>query len=481
MADKGPHYYSSINVGGTDGHYYSSVAVGGEKTRASYPADKSQAYHNAAYSPTSSLGKDKYRSSGYEAQPQVFYQSSSPGKESKHRSPSHAAQQQALYPVVTPERDDKYRPTSYDAQAQAYYSAPYKGSSPKRRADKYRVGSDHDANDDFTCRVSKNRCYIILCVVVFLAALALGLGLGLYFGVFKKSESKGDAETTTESGQITTKAGQTTTESGLTTTESEQITTKAGQTTTGPGALTTMSGAAETTTASTPTTATPETTAVSYEVDLTLDQDYTSDLDNPSSLVYTNLKNNVENLMNSIMGNSELSDYYNGSTVVGFSEGSTIANVATVFWESKTQIVEIDVAVVLTEVKKGFVREAATVRQLNILEDQTKVELVTRSGTKVLGEACEDVSDCVKRHTDCSGWPTPICRCLPLYYSKYDTTTAEDECEPKIGVNKYGCTDKAQCTDSEAVCSNTKCVCPDTHRYDGNRCVKIKYLGEKCE
>ena len=80
------------------------------------------------------------------------------------------------------------------------------------------------------------------------------------FSVFKKSESKGDAETTTESGQITTKAGQTTTESGLTTTESEQITTKAGQTTTGPGALTTMSGAAETTTASTPTTATPETT-----------------------------------------------------------------------------------------------------------------------------------------------------------------------------------------------------------------------------
>ena len=45
---------------------------------------------------------------------------------------------------------------------------------------------------------------------------------------------------------------------------------------------------------------------------------------------------------------------------------------------------EIDVAVVLTEVKKGFVREAAAVRQLNILEDQTKVELVTSKCNLVL-------------------------------------------------------------------------------------------------
>lgn len=215
---------------------------------------------------------------------------------------------------------------------------------------------------------------------------------------------------------------------------------------------------------------------------MTLDQDFTSDLDNPNTTVYQTLKTDVEALTNNILRNSTLEEWYIRNTVIGFRYGSTVAEVKVDF--SARIGISIVSEEVSAQIKKGFRENSSQANTLRILVDETIVQELARTGNVPLGGSCTENNDCSDRNSFCGKSPSsslPVCHCVDGYYDSNFENNTGGICRRMLKYEESSCWEARHCSTSGAVCSYNQCICNrTTHILKDDACVPISAQASFC-
>lgn len=304
------------------------------------------------------------------------------------------------------------------SQGGTYYNAPpgYYKSSTSSRAARKYEMDDMRSSSGG----SKRGCLIISIIVLIAVLVAAAVALGIVFGVVNKADK--DKDTTTQR---------------------------------------------------------PE-TVVSHEASLTLDQTYSSDYDDPSTAAYTNLKNEMETGVNSLMRDSELGPSFIDATVTGFRRGSVVVlfkfdfSKTTVTNAASNTVKQISSSLVRDVLVLELPKKAAFVQAKKVQVDKTVVAILEGTGMKDLGEACGAVTECEDRHTVCQG---SKCVCGEDFFDSNNADRKGGSCNPKILYEATGCTEGRHCKTPNATCLNSQCVCDQNRHFHKNDICnpKIEY------
>lgn len=216
-----------------------------------------------------------------------------------------------------------------------------------------------------------------------------------------------------------------------------------------------------------------------FEIYLVLDQQFSSDLQNPETTAYKSLQADVDNVVGDIIKNSKLDEWYLGNMVIGFKYGTIVAIVKT-FFKARTGFPIISEEVFVT-VKKGLRQKATQTEALNILVDRTEVEQVQGTGNRVLGDKCSTDNDCADKNSHCSS-SSSVCRCKQGYYDSNFENTTGGRCGELLGYGQGKCWEARNCLTSWAVCLYSQCMCnPSSHVLKDGSCVPHSEQPSLCQ